>query len=78
MLKILKTLVVNSLEIKPPIGCNCILSEVAKICHDHNATCNDYDNSGYDWCYVSDESSCKEKRHGDCGIPWVKCEHGSK
>ena len=63
-------------ESQPPTGCTCIVSEDAKSCNEHEATCKDWDNTGMDWCYVSsDEESCgrKEKTKGNCGVPWVEC-----
>ena len=61
---------------QPPNGCTCIVSEDAKSCNEHEATCKDWDNTGMDWCYVSsDEESCgtEEKTIGNCGVPFVKC-----
>ena len=59
---------------QPASGCTCIESGAGKKCHNHNATCSNWGNSGDDWCYVSDDQSCKTKVMGKCGVPWTKCE----
>ena len=40
----------------------------------HTANCDDWDGSGFDWCYVSNDDSCKEKKMGNMGVAYVKCE----
>ena len=56
----------------PPVGCTCIEGWNPNF-GTTGPVCKDYDDSGYPWCYVADESSCSKKPSAHQGW-WVICE----
>ena len=67
-------------ETTPSDGCTCIESDAEHYpkCQNTSAACGKYGGEEYNWCFVSNDDSCLDKRENTCGGFWVECRPNGK